>query len=123
MPMTVTVSPASNEVALSEHRSWVLSWEGSSALIAVEGALDVASAGAFASTLAALGADGCDVIVDMARVGVIEATALSVLVCLHRLFEVLGLTLTVRSPPRRVQRQLKVCQLQDLIRLGGRRPK
>ena len=120
MPMTVTVTPAPKEVALSQHASWVLSWEGSSAVIAVEGALDVASAGAFASTLAALGADGCDVVVDMARVGVIETTALSVLVCVHRLFEILGLTLTVRAPSRRVQRLLKVCQLQDLIRIGGR---
>ena len=65
---------APKEVALSQHASWVLSWERSSAVIAVEGALDVASAGAFASTLAALGADGCDVIVDMARVGVIETS-------------------------------------------------
>jgi len=118
--MTVTITPAPNEVAVSEHASWVLSWEDHSGVIVVEGALDVASAGAFASTLAALGADGCDVIVDIARVGVIEATALSVLVCVHRLFEILGLTLTVRAPSRRVQRLLRVCQLQDLIRLGGR---
>jgi len=51
----------------------------------------------------------------MARVEAIDATAVGALVCVHRLFEILGLALTVRAPSRPVRRVLGVCQLENLI--------
>jgi anti-sigma B factor antagonist len=111
--MTVTAAPLG--VALTDDASWVLSGEGDPTVITVQGELDFAAAGPFAAALASVGADGSDVIVDMAGVEFIDGTALGALLRVQRLFEILGLTLTVRAPARAVRRVLTMCQVDLLI--------
>ena len=113
--MTVNATLSSTRVSPSQTVSWVISQEGDGTVVTVEGELDLGSAAVFAAALAAVGAGSSDAIVDMARVDAIDATALGALVCVHRLFEILGLALTVRAPSRPVQRVLGVCQLESLI--------
>jgi len=95
--------------------SWVVTNEGDGTVITVEGELGHTSAGAFAAALAAVGAGGCDAIVDVARVTAIDAGALDGLVRVKRLFEILGLGLTIRAPSRRIERRLGLFHLEHLI--------
>jgi len=113
--MTVNAAPLPTRVSPSQSVSWVVSREGDGTVVTVEGELDLGSAAVFAAALAAVGAGSSDAIVDMARVEAIDATAVGALVCVHRLFEILGLALTVRAPSRPVRRVLGVCQLENLI--------
>jgi anti-anti-sigma factor len=113
--MSVHVAPLSSRVSPDQKVSWVVSREGDGTVVAVEGELDFGSAAIFAAALVAVGAGSCDAIVDMARVDAIDATALGALVCVHRLFEILGLALTIRAPSHPVRRVLRVCQLENLI--------
>ena len=115
--MTSAVALAPAGVALSGNASWVRSREGART---VDGELDSASAGAVAAALAAVGADGCDVVVDMTRVDFIDLSGLDALIRAHRLFEILGLSLTVRAPSRPVRHMLGVYQREDLISPGER---
>jgi len=102
-------------VALSRHASWVVLEEDESTVIAVEGELDLAAAGAFVAALAAVGAGASDALVDMARVEFIDSSTMRALVAAHRLFENLGVRLTVRAPSRPVRRMLGLCRLEDTI--------
>ena len=113
--MTVHVAPMPPRVSPSQTVSWAVSREGDGTVVTVEGALDLGSAAVFAAALVSVGAGSSDAIVDMAGVDAIDATALGALVCVHRLFEILGLALTVRAPSRPVRRVLGVCQLENLI--------
>jgi anti-anti-sigma regulatory factor len=115
MPVTVTVAPASTRGSPPDSVSWVVADEGDGTVITVEGKLGHESAGAFAAALAALGAGGCDAIIDMARVEAIDAGALDGLVRVRRLFEILGLGLTVRAPSRQIEHRLGLFHLDDLI--------
>jgi len=118
--MTSAVALAPAGVALSGNASWVRSREGARTVLTVDGELDSASAGAVAAALAAVGADGCDVVVDMTRVDFIDLSGLDALIRAHRLFEILGLSLTVRAPSRPVRHMLGVYQREDLISPGER---
>jgi anti-anti-sigma factor len=91
--MTVHVSPLPPRVNPSETVSWAVTREEDGTVVTVEGELDLESAAIFAAALVAVGAGSCDAIVDMAGVDAIDATALGALVCVHRLFEILGLAL------------------------------
>jgi len=102
-------------VALSGNASWVRSRERHQTVVTVEGELDSASAGAVAAALAAVGADGCDVVIDMARIDFIDLSGLDAMIRAQRLFEILGLSLTVRAPSRPVRHMLGVYQREDLI--------
>jgi anti-anti-sigma factor len=84
-------------------------------VVTVEGDLDLASAGAFVAALAAVAAGASDALVDMAAVEFIDSSTMRALVRAHRLFESLGLRLTVREPSRPVRRMLGLCQLDEVI--------
>jgi ABC-type transporter Mla MlaB component len=86
-----SVHPA---VRHSRHASWVLHNEEGTTVITVEGDLDLA---------------------DMAGVEFIDSSTMRALVRAHRLFESLGLRLTVREPSRPVRRMLGLCQLDEVI--------
>ena len=79
------------------------------------GELDFGSSGAIAGALAAVGGEGSDVIVDLAGVEFIDAAGLGALVRVHRLFEILGLGFTLRSPSASVARLLTLCQVGHLV--------
>jgi len=113
--MTSAVAQAPAGAALSGNASWLRSREGHQTVLTVEGELDAASAGAVAAALAAVGADASDVVVDMDRVDFIDLSGLDALLRAHRLFEILGLSLTVRAPSRPVRHMLGVYQREDLI--------
>jgi len=115
MPMTVAAARASTRDKPTGRASWVVASEGDDTVITVEGKLDLSSAGAFAGALAAVGAVGSPAIVDMARVEAIDAGALHGLVRVKRLFEILGLGLSIRSASRSVERRLSLFHLEELI--------
>jgi len=115
--MTVDAAPSlPARVSPAESLSWAVLPQAEGTVVTVEGELDQRSAAVFAAALVAIGAGPSDAIVDMARVDAIDATALGALVCVHRLFEILGLALTIRAPSYPVRRVLGVCQLENLIR-------
>jgi anti-anti-sigma factor len=117
MTSSVDVVTAGTPAAVST--SWVRSQEGHSAVLTVRGDLDSASAGAVALALAAVGADSSDVIVDAARVESIDLSGLDALISAHRLFQILGLSLTLRAPSGPVRHLLDVYQHEDIINPGG----
>jgi anti-anti-sigma regulatory factor len=82
----------------------------------MEGNLDSTSAGPVASALAAVGADASDVILDMAHLASIDLEGLDALARVRRLFEILGLSLTLRGPSPAVRSALGLLQLEDLIK-------
>jgi len=114
-PVVVSDFPAPDSAAAANQFSWARSQEGDRVVIMVEGELDFESAGAFAGTLAAVGGEGSDVIVDLAGVEFIDAAGLGALVRVHRLFEILGLGLTLRSPSASVARLLALCEVGHLV--------
>jgi anti-anti-sigma factor len=116
--MTVPSTPVSG-AARSGNASWVLSQDGRITVVTVEGKLDSTSAGPIASALAAVGADASDVILDMAHLDVIDLEGLDALARVRRLFEILGLSLTLRRPSPAVRSALGLLQLEDLIKPTG----
>jgi len=94
---------------------WVVSLEAQGTVMTVEGELDFASSGRFAADLAALGADATQVIVDMAGVGFIDATAVGAMLSVRQLFATWGVTLSVRAPSRQVRRVFGLCEIDHLI--------
>jgi anti-anti-sigma factor len=110
-----SVHPA---VRYSRRASWVVRHQEGATVITVEGDLDLASAGAFVAALAAIAAGASDALIDMAGVEFIDSSTMRALVRAHRLFESLGLRLTVRQPSRPVRRMLGLCQLDQVINTG-----
>jgi anti-anti-sigma factor len=113
--MTVTGTSAYPAVRLARRASWVVRREDGGTVMTVDGDLDLASSGAFVAALAAVGAGGTDAVIDMAGVGFMDSSTLRALVGAHRLFERLGLRLTVRAPSRPVRRMLALCRLEEVI--------
>jgi len=118
--MRSALGQAPTGAALSGNASWVRSREHHRTVLTLEGELDCASAGAVAAALAAVGADASDVIVDMAGVDFIDLSGLDAVLRALRLFEILGLSLSLRSPSRPVRDMLGVYQHEDLISPGAR---
>jgi len=116
--VAVTVAPTSTHGTPPDQVSWVISNDGERAVIAVEGKLGLAAAGVFAAALAAVGAGGTRAVVDMSRVETIDAGALDGLVRVRRLFEILGLGLTLRAPSGQIERSLGQFHLEELIEAG-----
>jgi anti-anti-sigma factor len=83
--------------------------------VTLQGELDSASAGAIASALALAGATAAQVTVDMSRVDFIDLAGLAALQRFHRLFEILGLSLSLRARSSSVRRMLRLLQLEDLV--------
>ncbi len=104
-------------VTVCEYVSWLRSEEGARSVVTVVGDLDFACAAAFAATLAAIAAEGADVVVDMAGVAFIDTSALDAIDRARRLFELMGLRVTVRAPSRPVRRLLGLCRLDGLIEI------
>jgi len=102
-------------VTVCEHVSWQRSHEGARAVVTIVGDLDFACAGAFAAALAAVAADGTDVVLDMRGVAFIDTAAVDAFDRARRLFELMGLRVTVRAPSRPVRRLLGLCRLDGLI--------
>jgi anti-anti-sigma regulatory factor len=113
--MTVSAPQASTRGASPDPVPWVVANEGSDTVVTVEGELRLASAGAFAAALAAVGAGGSRAVVDMTRLDDIDAGALDGLVRVKRLFEILGLGLVIRAPSPRIERRLGQFDLAELI--------
>jgi anti-anti-sigma factor len=114
--MTAVIAPAPRGVALSGNASWVISRERGNTVVTVEGEIDSASAGAIASALALAGATAAQVTVDLSNVDFVDLAGLAALQRVHRLFEILGLSLSLRSPSSSVRRMLGLLQLGDLVR-------
>jgi anti-anti-sigma factor len=113
--MPVSATPVSG-AARSGNASWVLSQDGLSTVVTVEGKLDSTCAGPIASALAAVGADASDVILDMTHLDMIDLEGLDALARVRRLFEILGLSLTLRGPSPAVRTALGLLHLDDLIK-------
>jgi len=113
--MTVTATPAHLGVRPARRASWTLLGEEGGTLMTVDGDLDLASAGAFVAALAGVSAGGTDAVVDMAGVEFVDSSTVRALVGAQRLFERLGLRLTVRAPSRPVRRMLALCRLEEVI--------
>jgi anti-anti-sigma regulatory factor len=113
--MAVTVAPASTRGNSPDPVSWVVASRGDDTVVTVEGELGLASAGAFAAALAAVGAGGSRAVVDMARLETIDAGALDGLVRVKRLFEILGLALVIRAPSPHIAQRLVQFDLAELI--------
>jgi anti-anti-sigma regulatory factor len=111
--MISAVAQARTHVALSGPDSWVRSRERHRTVVTVEGELDSASSGA-------VGADASDAIVDMAGIDVIDRSGLDAVIRTHRLFEILGLSLTRRAPSRPVRHLLDGYQPTELISAEAR---
>src|ERR1700733_4051451 len=111
--MTAVIAPAPRGVALSGNASWVISRERGNTVVTVEGEIDSASAGAIASALALAGATAAQVTVDLSNVDFVGLAGLAALQRVHRLFEILGLSLSLRSPSSSVRRMLGLLQLGD----------
>jgi anti-anti-sigma factor len=106
--MTAVIAPAPLGVALSGNASWVSSRERGNTVVTVEGELDSASAGAIASALALAGATAAQVTVDLYGVDFIDVAGVDAFQRVHRLFEILGLSLSLRAPSSSVRRMLRL---------------
>ncbi len=106
-------------VTVCERVLWVRSREGATTLVTVIGDLDFASAGVFAAELAVIASDGCDVVLDMAGVAVIDAAALDAIDGVGRFFEILGVGLSVRAPSPPVRLLLGLRQCDGMIEHAG----
>ena len=84
------------------------------------GDVDYACAGPFATALAAVAADGTDVVLDMAGVTFMDAAVLDAIQGVRRFFEILGLALVVRSPSPPVHRLLGFGHVDGLIEPADR---
>jgi len=72
------------------------------------GDLDSACAGKFAAALAAVAADGTDVVLNMAGVAFMDFAGSDAIDRVRRFFEILGLAMVVRSPSPPVRRLLRL---------------
>ena len=75
----------------------------------------MASAGGFAAALAGVAANASDAVVDMTEVGFLDANGVAALVKARRLFEILGLSVTVRAPSPWARWILDPCHFDDRL--------
>jgi anti-anti-sigma factor len=101
-------------------RSWrwhVRAWaDHDGALVIIEGTLDVTTVPDVRAVLHAAADRGIgDLVVDLGRVDLIDATGLGVLVGTHRRAQRLGRRLVLRAVPPRIQRLLTMTRLHRVI--------
>ncbi len=99
----------------------LISLDGDRTIVWLRGEYDIATAPVLADTLATVtAAGGCDLVVDLRRVTLLDAASIGVLVRARNTLRENARDLTLRAPSDRANHVLDLCGLLDLVEPGGR---
>jgi anti-anti-sigma factor len=112
----------SPDVAVSHRDATpLISRDGDRTVVWLRGEHDIATAPVLADSLAtATATSGCDVIVDLRRVTILDAATIGVLVRARNTLRGNARDLTLRAPSGRANHVLDLCGLLGLVEPGGR---